>query len=278
MVETPDVVVPMEDLPDPMSITFLYKATNVSGATVYVGVQLITPPAGWANFAEVHCGGLGVGTDNYFLFNTPTRTKPVTGTTEVVTLRVTYYSDSGYSVELNHEDIAYTYTYVDFNDLVTYNVVDEDTFEVDLEGWSRVEEVGDWYLVRDTSIARTGLASMQLRSTDLPAIGYARKDFVISNIAAAFIRIWLYYDYKSATQEGILELITDAGEVVTKRTLPLAIDGSPQCGSEICSQWLCVAAKIPVNGSYQVRLRMLPEAYDFHYCYFDDIKVIETAV
>jgi len=276
MVETPDVVVPMEDLPDPMSINFLYKATNVSGASVYVSAQLITPPAGWADYAERQCGELIVGEDDYFIFATPTRTKPATGTTEVVTLRVTYYSDAGYSVELNHEDIAYTYTYVDFTDLVTYNVVDDDTFEVDLEDWTKVSELDLIYLTRSTTIARTGVASMKLNVPD-DALGYATKSFIISNITAAFIRIWLNYATYGTLQESILEIITDAGEVVTKRTLPIAMDIAPKCGSEIIDQWLCVAAKLPVNGTYEVRLRVLPEYRDVNY-YFDDIRVIETAV
>ena len=276
MIETPDVVVPMEDLPDPMSINFLYKATNVSGASVYVSAQLITPPAGWADYAERQCGELIVGEDDYFIFATPTRTKPATGTTEVVTLRVTYYSDAGYSVELNHEDIAYTYTYVDFTDLVTYNVVDDDTFEVDLEDWTKVSELDLIYLTRSTTIARTGVASMKLNVPD-DALGYATKSFIISNITAAFIRIWLNYATYGTLQESILEIITDAGEVVTKRTLPIAMDIAPKCGSEIIDQWLCVAAKLPVNGTYEVRLRVLPEYRDVNY-YFDDIRVIETAV
>ena len=279
MVETPDVVVPMEDLPDPMSINFMYKATNVSGAPVYVSAQLVTPPAGWADYAERQCGVLAVGEDDYFLFATPTRTKPATGTTEVVTLRVTYYSDAGYSVELNHEDIAYTYTYVDFTDLVTYNVVDDDDFEIDLEGWTKVDEVGTTTLLRDSTKARTGIASMKHDSFTDGEIGYATKSFTIGNITSAFIRIWLNAYIAVGTHEYIIELITDAGELVTKRTLPLAMDGSPKCGSEITDQWLCVAAKIPVNGTYEVRLRILCEdgstSDDINY---DDIRVIETAV
>jgi len=279
MVETPDVVVPMESLPDPMSINFLYKATNVSGVPVYVSAQLVTPPAGWADCAERQCGQLAVGVDDYFLFATPTRTKPATGTTEVVTLRVTYYSDAGYSVELNHEDIAYTYTYVDFTDAGTYNVVDDDTFETDLEGWTKVDEVGSTTLTRDTAKARTGVASMKHYSFGDGEISYAKKSFTISNIGSAFIRIWLILLLTDLTYEYIIELITDAGESVTKRTLPIAMDGTPKCASEITEQWLCVAAKIPTNGTYEVRLRVLCEdGYTSDTINYDDIRVIETTV
>ena len=281
MVETPDVVVPMEDLPDPMSINFLFKATNVSGASVYVSAQLITPPAGWADFAERQCGELIVGEDDYFIFATPTRTKPATNTTEAVTLRVTYYSDPGYSVELNHEDIAYTYTYVDFDD-VSYTTVDEDTFEADLEGWTKVDEAGITNLSRSTTKARTGLASMKHTAFTPGDVAYASKSFTIGAVTRAFIRAWVNFtitSYGGVDPEYIFEVITDAGEVVEKRTLPIAMDGAPKCGAEICEQWLCFAAKIPVNGAYEVRLRASCEAQSptaMDEIYYDDIKVVQS--
>jgi len=282
MVETPDVVVPMESLPDPMSINFLYKATNVSGAPVYVSAQLITPPAGWVDYAERQCGELGVGVDDYFLFATPTRTKPATNTTEVVTLRVTYYSDAGYSVELNHEDIAYTYTYVDFDD-VSYTVVDEDTFEIDLEGWEKVDEVGSSTLTRDTTKVRTGIASMKQDGFTAGEVSYATKSFTIGAVTRAFIRIWVDFEMRKSTAtpyndcELITQLITDAGDVVEERILPLAMNTSAQCGSEICEQWLCVAAKLPVDGTYEVRLRTLIELIGtFYGIHYDDIKVVQS--
>ena len=279
MAEAPDVVVPMEELPDPMHINFLYKATNISGAIVYVTAQLVTPPAGWASYAEMQMGSLGIGVDDYFLFDTPTRTKPATGTTETVTLRVTYYSDAGYSSEVNHEDFAYTYTYVDFTDTGTYNVVDDDTFEIDLESWTKTDEVGSTSQLRDTAKARTGVASMKHYHFTDGEIGYLSKSFTISNITSAFIRIWLNLYVQQTYYEYVLEFITDAGAVDTKRTLPIAMDGAPKGGAEITNQWLAVAAKIPVNGTFEVRLRMKCESgYTIDTINYDDIRVIETKV
>ena len=285
MVETPDVVVPMEDLPDPMSINFLYKATNVSGAPVYVTAQLVTPPAGWADYAERQCGSLAIGQDDYFIFDTPTRTKPATNTTEVVTLRVTYYSDAGYSAELNHEDIAYTYTYVDFDD-VSYTTVDEDTFEIDLEGWTKTDEVGSTVIERSVTVSRTGVGSMQHLSFTDGEVAYVKKSFTIGAVTRAFIRIWMYAyikkDAASPYNEGeyIIELITDAGGV-NERILPIAMDSAAKCGGEICMQWLCVGAKIPVDGTFEVRLRPLceysgEESSPYGSIHYDDIKVIQS--
>jgi len=279
MAEAPDVVVPMEELPNPMHIDFSFKATNISGAIVYVGVKLVTPPEGWAGDSEMQMGSLGIGIDDYFLFDTPTRTKPATGTTEVVTLRVTYYSDAAYTSEVNHDDISYTYTYVDFTDTDTYNVVDDDTFETDLEGWTKTDEVGSSTQARDTAKARTGVASMKHYGFDSGDISYLKKSFTISNVTSAFIRVWFNLDLYNAAGafEYILELITDAGAVSTKRTLPIAMDGQPKGGTEIEDQWLVVAARLPTNGTYEVRLRVKAETAatsdKFNY---DDIRVIET--
>jgi len=269
----PDVVIPMEGLAAPMPIQFPFKAVNRTAAQVYVGVQLVAPPAGWASYAEQQCGTLAAKTEDYFLFSTPTRTKPATNTTENVTLRVTYYSDA-YITEINHDDITYTFTYVDFDD-AGYNVVDEDTFEVDLEGWEAVDdEAGAGALARSTTLSRTGVASMKHSSIDTREFVYIKKSFTIANLTRAFIRIWAYFDMDS-TDELVLEIITDALNVSQRRVLPISMDAVPKCGSEICKQWICFAAKLPVNGTYEVRLRARGE-YGTIVIYYDDIKVVES--
>jgi len=269
----PDVVIAMEGLAAPMPIQFPFKAVNRTAATVYVSAQLVTPPVGWADYAEQQCGTLLVGIEDYFLFSTPTRTKPATNTTENVTLRVTYYSDA-YITEINHDDITYTFTYVDFDD-VGYNVVDLDTFEVDLEGWTAVNEAGAIALARSTTISRTGVASMKQYSVGANEFGYATKSFTIANLTRAFIRFWVYFD-QDTTEEQVLEIITDALNLSQRRVLPISMDAVPKCGSEICKQWICFAAKLPVNGTYEVRLRARGDIGSPLATYFDDIKVVES--
>lgn len=269
----PDIVIPMEDLADPMPMYFAFKAANVTGATVYVGAQLITPPAGWANYSEQQCGTLSADAEDYFLFNTPTRTKPVTNTSESVTLRITYYSDA-YSTEISHDDIVYTFTYVNFTD-GSYNVVDDDTFEVDLEGWSEGEEAGSSGLARSTTRSRTGVASMRHYSIDSGDVVYAKKSFTIAAVTRAFIRIWAWF-YIATTDELVLEIITDAKNVSQKRVVPVPMDAAPKCGSEIAQQWVCVAAKLPVNGTFEVRLRARCDYASNKEIYYDDIRVVES--
>lgn len=271
-----EMVIPMEDLEDPMEIRFTFKVTNIDDIPIYVKSELINPPAGWTETDEQH-GVLGVGEDDYFLNDNCTRTKPATDTEESVTLRITYYSDAGYSNELGHEDVSYTITYVDFTD-GSYAVVDDDGFETDLESWTKTDEVGTSEFLRHTAVSRSGVAAARHKLEAEAGVSYISKSFTISNVTRAYIRIWMYFDVGELI-EGILELITDAGEVSQKRTLPIAMDSAPLGGSEMIAQWICVGAKLPVNGTYEVRLRLLSEKATGElesYVRYDDLRVIES--
>ena len=270
-----EMVIPMENLADPMDIRFTFKVTNLDDITLYVKSELITPPAGWNGSAEEH-GALAAGIDDYFLNDNYTRDKPATDTEENVTIRITYYSDSGYSSALGYEDVTYTITYIDFTD-GGYVIVDDDGFETDLESWSLTTEVGiGATLLRSTVVSRTGVASMKLEGVGSEEISYAKKDYTIGAVTSAYIRIWV--DFQRYITEGVLEIITDAVEVSEKRTLQIAMDESPLGGTELMSQWLCIGLKLPVNDTYQVRLRFIGEsAADNNRIYFDDIRVITKA-
>jgi hypothetical protein len=268
----PEMVVPIEDLADPMPIRFAFKATNIDVITIYVQSDLFNPPAGWAGAAENH-GSLGVGVDDYFLNDNCTRTKPANLTEETVTLRIRYYNDAGYANLIKTETVDVTITYVDFND-AGFTVVDTDTFEVDLEGWAKTDEVGASTAVRSTVKSRSGVASMLHGSLDTNDVSRVTKSFVIGNVTRAFIRVWVQFSI-AATVEIVLELITDAGGA-GQRTATVAMDGTPLGGASIASVWLCVGLKIPVNGSKEVRLRLSVESAVTTAVFYDDIKVVQS--
>ena len=277
-----EFVVPMEGLPDPLPVNFPFKAVNVGADTIYIGVELVGPPAGWATYSEVQCGSLAAGADNYFLFDTPTRVKPATDTVENVTLRVNFYSDAAYTVLINQDVIVFQVTYIDFDD-AGYNLVDEDDFETDTEGWSNTNEISSATFTRTTGKSRTGVASVYHRMDSSTAIVYIKKSFTIGAVSKAYIRVWMQFvQTSSGTPEFVLEFITDAGDVVEKRLLPIATDEAPQGGTEIFDQWMVIAAELPVGGAYEVRLRCVCEDCPYHlgsgrytYIYYDSMKVIE---
>jgi len=280
-----EVVIPLDGMPDPMPIDFPFKATNVGESSIWVTAELVNPPSGWSNYSAQQLGELQAGVDDYFLFDTPQRSKPTTGTTEQVTLRVKFYSDEGYSQLINQDDVVFEFTYVDFEDTDEYDVVDDDTFELDTEGWQKVDELGSSSFGRNTGVSRTGTASMYHRMSSENTISHLKKSFTIDNRSAAYIRVWLQVKHDSGvTPEFILEVITDAEEVVQKRVIPIAMDKSPRGGTEIFEQWLCIGAKLPTNGTYEVRLRPRCEycrgysngEYRYTYIYYDDIRVVET--
>lgn len=272
-----EMIVPMENLNDPMDINLTFKVTNIDDITIYVKSELVSPPAGWSGSAEEH-GAIGAGVDDYFLNDNYTRTKPSTDTEETITLKISYYSDSGYSSLMGYETVSYTITYVDFTD-ASYTVVDDDTFETTTEGWNETNESGAAYLERTSDIKRSGIAAIRHYGFDPLVVAYLHKSFTISNVTRAYIRIWLYfYDNGATEMKSIFELITDAADVSNIRTLPIAVSRTPKGGTGVLNRWLCIGLKIPVNGTFQVKLRNRCENWvgSNRAIYYDDIKVVES--
>ena len=270
-------VVAMEGLASPMEINFPFRVHNVTPANVWITAQLVAPPAGWANWGEQQMGAaLASGASDYCLYSTPTRIKPVTNTEENVTLRITYYSDA-YITEINHEDVAYSFTYVDFDD-VGYNVVDEDTFELDVEGWIAKQWILGGTISRSTSYSRTGTASLKAINASESAQMASAKEFTIANLTRAFFRAWVYVYTTVVADKFFLWLITDASNLSAKRVIPIPLSVAPRGGSEIMQQWLCIGGKLPVNGTYEVQLLGNTEykASGSIYVYMDDVKVVES--
>jgi len=264
-----EIVVPMEDLADPMDIPFVFKATNIDDVSVWVRSDLSGPPAGWAGAAEDH-GELAVGADDYFVNDNYTRTKPAHLTAENVTLRVRYYSDAGYITLLRTETEVFAFDYVDFND-AGLTIVDDDTFEVDVEGWVLTNEVNVSTLSRSTAQARSGVASLKLYCTASGTVVYASKAFTIGAVTHAFIRVWVWF---ISSAKGIFELWTDAGGG-SERIAYLPTSSAPKGGAEFNAQWITLALRLPVNGTYTVRLRYKHQDGGIT-IYWDDIRVVQV--
>ncbi len=280
-----EIVIPMEDLNDPMDIPFVFKATNIDDVDVWVRSDLSVAPAGWAGAAEDH-GQLGVGVDDYFVNDNYTRTKPAHLTAENVTLRVRYYSDAGYLVLLRTETEVFAFDYVDFND-VGLTIVDDDDFEVSTEGWVLTIETNPSGVpltaTRSTTQARTGVGSLKIADLKTATVCYASKSFTIGAVTHAFIRIWMYLDPYTADACGIAELWTDAGGG-SERIAYIPYDKAPLGGAEFCEQWVVFALRLPVNGTFTVRLRHkiqreatgYPPALFQGIAYYDDIRVVQV--
>lgn len=268
-----EIVVPMEDLNDPMDIPFVFKATNIDDVPVWVRSDLSVAPAGWAGAAEDH-GQLVVGADDYFVNDNYTRTKPAHLTAENVTLRVRYYSDAGYLVLLRTETEVFAFDYVDFND-VGLTIVDDDDFEAGVEGWTKTDEVGATTLARVTDEARSGVASLCQYELDLGDVTYASKNFTIGAVTHAFIRVWLYIRFAGTNDRGIFELWTDAAGG-SERIAYMPFDQTPLGGAEFNEQWVVVGLRLPVNGTYAVRLRVKVQSGSHEAIFYDDIRAVQV--
>ena len=173
-----------------------------------------------------------------------------------------------------------TITYVDFDD-AGFTVVDDDIFEVDLEGWMQTIEAGSGMsFFRSTVKSRTGVASAQhgqgLASLESGDVVYTKKSFTIGAITRAFFRVWMLIEADSTT-EVIVEVITDAGEVSQKMTLAIPFDWNPKGGTKVCDQWVVAVLKVPVNGTFEVRLRLEVESMNLNQAVnWDDIRVVQS--
>ena len=117
---------------------------------------------------------------------------------------------------------------------------------------------------------------MMFQQLDSDDVVYAKKSFTIGAVTQAFIRVWMWIEANSQT-EIILEIITDTGGVSQTRTLAIPFDWNPKGGTKVCDQWVVTALKMPVNGTYEVRLRIRVESMNLNQpVNWDDIRVVES--
>ena len=96
---------------------------------------------------------------------------------------------------VNSEDFSYNVTSVDFEGM-RFMVVDDGTFDVDLDGWTQTIEAGSGKsFFHSTTKSGTGVASAQhgggLTSLEIEVVVYAKKSFTIGAVTRAFFQVWM---------------------------------------------------------------------------------------
>lgn len=225
-------------LADPFTMKTQIGITNTYTAILYFKAELMTPGANYTNYS-VQLGSIGAGLSDYKAF-TFDRALPGAKVTDNLTLRLTAYTDAGYSSELCHDEFAVPFYMFDHTALA---LVDHDTFdtEEDFEGWAvdgsnvSIIQKTDYYINAPYSLA--GISG----NISYTVYG-AKKTFVVGAVTEAFI-VLHYYKISDA---GVRYISVDGKSVIPTIVLleyPI-------------SKWYRLCFKIPVNKSVEIKLGM----------------------
>jgi len=144
---------------DPMSIDFAVDAMNRSNITLYAVARLSPAPenAGKWDMTETDAIPLNPNEKKTLVIQAM-RELPSDGESEYVDIYVDYYSDEQQTNLVKTVHVAHEY--LEYRDTDAWEVIDEDNFETDLEGWNDVNAG----LERDDTFAFEGSYSIKLNS------------------------------------------------------------------------------------------------------------------
>ena len=128
----PDICMDYKALADPFETRIPIAITNTETYELWFIVELVSPPAGYTEYSK-QLGSVGSGASVYKFFKFK-RARPASKVTDDLTLRITAYTDAGYTTEYGYKDYAVKYYLFDRDDLT---LVDADNFDDGtVQGWS----------------------------------------------------------------------------------------------------------------------------------------------
>jgi len=139
----PDAYVDIVDTVDPMPIILKFSFQNSEGLTLYVKVELLSAPEGYS-MEPVEAGSVDDGSiiDFTAVLN---RSKPSGADfmeiEEVVTLRVSTYTDSGYTALYEYIDVDITVHIINSDHASWNKVLEVDFDDGSLDGLTSVKEI-----------------------------------------------------------------------------------------------------------------------------------------
>jgi hypothetical protein len=125
----PDVYYDTEGLTGTIQANMPIAISNAESVTLWFKAELVSPPADYISYSQ-HLGSLAASISGYFIFtftrNMPTLTDGELD--EALTIRVTAYTDSGYSVLYGHADSLATIHFFNSYD-PAWTMLYHDTFD-----------------------------------------------------------------------------------------------------------------------------------------------------
>jgi hypothetical protein len=263
-------------LPDPVMLGITIHYYNHSDETLYMKI-FIEGPSPWSSNA-VALGSLAGGANAYVnLDNFTSRTKPTSATTEVLTLTLRGYTDSGYSILKYEFSRSLTVVFIKSDDGSWTQDVLNNFDDGTIQGWSAIAEVG---LVDSIGVTTDYVLSTPYSLKIVTGTGqYSRQ------------RIRVYKSFTTPNKDNVyaifnvrLGAIADA--VVTKNLtikrddtilifLGRAWDDLFQSNYVPANKWLRIVVPLPKNTTLEIRI--IAEFYVYNYkgtIWQDDFKII----
>jgi len=283
------------NMPDPMLLGLTVHYYNFSDITLYMKL-LISGPSPWSSNAQ-ELGSLGSGLNAYInIDNFTSRSKPSNATTEVLTVTLEAYNDSGYSNLMYTFSRSLTVVFIKSDD-GTWTISDENNFDNGtVQGWAVVNE-GTYHNVGYPTI---DVATDYVLSTPYSCKMTQLYSYDGYNQDRGPVRARLYKSFTTPNKTNIYAILnvrfssTFSGSVwaynknliFKKDTDTLVFLGKPYdtVHSHYISKdkWIRVVIPLPSNSTFEIRISheylcsniTSGMQYYYGYLWLDDFKII----
>jgi len=187
----PDLAMAYHKLPDPFTFRIPVKIQNNEVADLYFRITLVTPPPEYSDYTQ-DLGVVSAGSYGDFFWNI-TRVLPTARVTDALTARIEAYTDPGYTDFWGAAEVSFN---LHLFDPAALTLVDKDTFELDLEGWSGEDANVAWVIERKTDYVYEGVCSLRAFIESVVAGTRNKgiyKSFTIPVATMAFLVLHVYY-------------------------------------------------------------------------------------
>ena len=240
----PDIYIDISEEDDPVKPAITLEIYNGSDADLYI--KLVPEgPETWT-FTPKELGLVPAGEKKtFYIEDWGQRPLPGEELTELITLKLEAYLDSGYSeyVGAVTKDL-----YVHFIDMSGYNVIDDDDFTEDTEGWSGGVLSSTHYVTPPNSLLKSDTlwdaTTYSACSTDA-ATPLVNKTFTIPDVPKAFLSLYARVEHDELP----------ANAELTKAVVQVYVNDTLVAEVPALDRWVKIVTPIPTNMDVTVKVK-----------------------